>query len=74
MLSDTYPTLVNIDDRCQSFDVGASAGKTEVVQLLLEHHPNLELQNLDDFKVIDFSATLEVLRIIKNAVNYRKIG
>lgn len=45
----------------------ASAGKTEVVKLLLQYHPNLNLQNLDDYKAIDFATNAEVLRILKNA-------
>ncbi|MBD2519117.1 ankyrin repeat domain-containing protein [Nostoc sp. FACHB-973] len=45
----------------------ASAGKTEVVKLLLQYHPNLNLQNLDDYKAIDFASNVEVLRILKNA-------
>ncbi|MEH2114497.1 ankyrin repeat domain-containing protein [Nostoc sp.] len=46
----------------------ASAGKTEVVKSLLQHHPNLYLKNLDDYKAIDFASNVEVLRIIKNAI------
>ncbi|NEU77889.1 ankyrin repeat domain-containing protein [Nostoc sp. UIC 10630] len=46
----------------------ASAGKTEVVKLLLQHHPNLYLKNLDDYKAIDFASNVEVLRILKNAI------
>jgi uncharacterized protein len=45
----------------------ASAGKTEVVKLLLQHHPNLYLKNLDDYKAIDFASNLDVLRLLKNA-------
>jgi ankyrin repeat protein len=45
----------------------ASAGKAEVVKLLLQHHPNLYLQNLDDYKAIDFASNVEVLRLLKNA-------
>ncbi len=45
----------------------ASAGKAEVVKLLLKHHPNLDLKNLDDYKAIDFATTIEVLRMLKNA-------
>ncbi|MDZ8189075.1 MAG: ankyrin repeat domain-containing protein [Nostoc sp. ChiSLP02] len=45
----------------------ASAGKTEVVKLLLQYHPNLNLQSLDDYKAIDFASNVEVLRILKNA-------
>ncbi|WP_375505705.1 ankyrin repeat domain-containing protein [uncultured Nostoc sp.] len=45
----------------------ASAGKTEVVKLLLQHQPNLYLKNLDDYKAIDFASNVEVLRILKNA-------
>jgi len=30
----------------------ASAGKTEVVKLLLQHNPSLNLKNLDDYKAI----------------------
>jgi uncharacterized protein len=45
----------------------ASAGKTEVVKLLLRHNPNINLKNLDDFKAIDFASNVEVLRIFKNA-------
>ena len=44
----------------------ASAGKTEVVKLLLQHQPNLYLKNLDDYKAIDFASNVEVLRILKN--------
>lgn len=46
----------------------ASAGKTEVVKLLLQHQPNLYLKNLDDYKAIDFASNVEVLRILKNAI------
>lgn len=46
----------------------ASAGKTEVVKLLLQHHPNLYLKNLDDYKAIYFASNVEVLRILKNAI------
>ncbi len=46
----------------------ASAGKTDVVKLLLQHHPNLYLKNLDDYKAIDFASNVEVLRILKNAI------
>ena len=45
----------------------ASAGKEEMVQLLLSHGADPELKNWDDFKAIDFSSTLEVLKILKNA-------
>lgn len=45
----------------------ASAGKTEVVKLLLQYQPNLYLKNLDDYKAIDFASNVEVLRILKNA-------
>ncbi len=45
----------------------ASAGKEDMVDLLLSHHADPELKNLDDFKAIDFSSTVEVLRILKNA-------
>ncbi|MEH2448741.1 MAG: ankyrin repeat domain-containing protein [Nostoc sp.] len=45
----------------------ASAGKTEVVKLLLPHQPNLDLKNLDDYKAIDFASNVEVLRILKDA-------
>ena len=45
----------------------ASAGKTEVVKLLLQHQPNLYLKNLDDYKALDFASNVEVLRILKNA-------
>lgn len=46
----------------------ASAGRTEVVKLLLEHHLNLYLKNLDNYKARDFSSNVEVLRILKNAI------
>ncbi|MFM6038641.1 MAG: ankyrin repeat domain-containing protein, partial [Sphaerospermopsis kisseleviana] len=46
---------------------GASAGKTEVVRLLLQHNPNMNLHNLDDYKAIDFASNIEVLRLLKNA-------
>ncbi len=45
----------------------ASAGKTEVLKLLLQYHPNLYLKNLDDFQAIDFASNVEVLRLLKNA-------
>ncbi|MHC5720959.1 MAG: ankyrin repeat domain-containing protein, partial [Nostoc sp.] len=45
----------------------ASAGKTEVAPSVLQHHPNLTLKNLDDYKAIDFASNVEVLRILKNA-------
>jgi uncharacterized protein len=37
-----------------------SAGKIEVVKLLLQHNPNLYLKNLDDYKAIDFASNVEV--------------
>ncbi|MBH8552228.1 ankyrin repeat domain-containing protein [Nostocaceae cyanobacterium CENA357] len=45
----------------------ASAGKTEVVKLLLQHHPNLDLKNLDYYQAIDFASNIEVLMLLKNA-------
>ncbi|HIK03622.1 MAG TPA: ankyrin repeat domain-containing protein [Trichormus sp. M33_DOE_039] len=45
----------------------ASSGKAEVLKLLLQYHPNLDLKNLDDYRAIDFASTIEVLRILKNA-------
>ncbi len=45
----------------------ASAGKTGVAKLLLQHNPNLELRNLDDYKAIDFASNIEVLGLLKNA-------
>jgi uncharacterized protein len=45
----------------------ASAGKTEVAKLFLQHNPNLNLKNLDDYQAIDFANNVEVLRLLKNA-------
>jgi uncharacterized protein len=36
----------------------ASAGKTEVIKLLLQYHLNMQLKNLDDYKAIDFASNL----------------
>ncbi|MDJ0531296.1 MAG: ankyrin repeat domain-containing protein [Xenococcaceae cyanobacterium MO_207.B15] len=43
----------------------ASAGKTDAVKLLLEAGANPHLKNLDDFRAIDFSSTIEILQILR---------
>ncbi|WP_193195401.1 ankyrin repeat domain-containing protein [Nostoc sp. MG11] len=62
---------INIDNQNENgatvLMYATSAGKTEVVKLLLQYHPNMYLKNLDDYKAIDFASDLEVLRILKNA-------
>lgn len=39
---------------------------SNIVKLLLEAGANYNLKNLDDFKAIDFAATVEVLKLLKN--------
>ncbi len=43
----------------------ASSGKTQAVKLLLEAGANPHLKNLDDFRAIDFSSTIEILQILR---------
>ena len=43
----------------------ASAGKTDGVKLLLKAGANPHLRNLDDFRAIDFSSTVEILNLLR---------
>lgn len=45
----------------------ASAGKTGVAKLLLQHKPNLNLRNFDDYRAVDLASNMEILRLLKNA-------
>ena len=44
----------------------ASSGKTEAVKLLLQAGANPYLKNLDDFRAIDFSSTVEILNLLRS--------
>ena len=55
------------DNGATALMYAASSGKLEIVQQLLKHGANKELQNLDDFKAIDFASTQAVWRVLKNA-------
>ena len=44
----------------------ASSGKTQAVKLLLEAGANPHLRNLDDFRAIDFSSTVEILNLLRS--------
>lgn len=44
----------------------AKPEKAEVFKLLLRYNPNLELQNLDDYRAIDSASNIEILVILKN--------
>ena len=43
----------------------ASAGKEDMVKLLLEAGANKELKNLDDFKAIDLAVTPTIFKLLK---------
>lgn len=43
----------------------ASAGKTDALNLLLEAGANPHLRNLDDFRAIEFSSTIEILNLLR---------
>lgn len=45
----------------------ASAGKIDAVRLLLTVGANPALRNLDDFRAIEFSSTVEILRTLRQA-------
>jgi uncharacterized protein len=45
----------------------ASAGKTEIVQALLQRGANPTLKNLDDFTALDFAGNVDILRILQRA-------
>ncbi len=45
----------------------ASAGKTDAVKLLLQAGANPDLRNLDDFRAMDFSSTVEILNLLRQA-------
>ncbi|VEP13863.1 Ankyrin repeat-containing protein [Hyella patelloides LEGE 07179] len=47
----------------------ASAGKTDAVKLLLAAGANPHLRNLDDFKAIDFSSTVEILKLLRKSAS-----
>jgi len=43
----------------------ASAGKEDMVKLLLKAGANKELKNLDDFKAIDLAVTPRIFKLLK---------
>ena len=43
----------------------ASAGKIEAVKLLLSAGANPYLRNLDDFSALEFSSTVEILKLLR---------
>ena len=43
----------------------ASSGKTEAIKLLLEAGANPNLRNIDGFRAIEFSSTVEILKILR---------
>ncbi len=45
----------------------ASSGKIDAVRLLLTVGANPNLRNLDDFRAIEFSSTVEILKILRQA-------
>jgi ankyrin repeat protein len=45
----------------------ASSGKVDAVKLLLAAGANPHLKNLDDFRAIEFSGTVEILKILRQA-------
>ena len=47
----------------------ASSGKTDAVRLLLKAGANPHLKNLDDFRAIDFSSTIETLNLLRQATS-----
>ncbi|ELS05190.1 ankyrin repeat-containing protein [Xenococcus sp. PCC 7305] len=44
----------------------ASSGKAEAVKLLLAAGANPNLRNLDDFRAIEFSNTVEIFNLLRN--------
>ena len=45
----------------------ASSGKVDAVKLLLAAGANPHLKNLDDFRALEFSGTVEILKILRQA-------
>ncbi|WP_036489227.1 ankyrin repeat domain-containing protein [Myxosarcina sp. GI1] len=45
----------------------ASAGKTEAVKLLLDAGANPHLRNLDDFSALEFSSTIKIFKLLRQA-------
>ncbi len=43
----------------------ASSGKVEAVKLLLTAGANSNLRNLDDFRAIEFSSTVEIFNLLR---------
>lgn len=44
----------------------ASAGKADMVKLLLEFGAKTEIENLDGFKAIDLAASAKIYKMLKN--------
>ena len=47
----------------------ASSGKAEAVKLLLAAGANPNLRNLDDFRAIEFSSTVEIFNLLRPRTN-----
>ena len=47
----------------------ASSGKVEAVKLLLTAGANPNLRNLDDFRAIEFSSTVEIFNLLRPTTN-----
>ena len=47
----------------------ASSGKVEAVQILLSAGANSNLRNLDDFRAIEFSSTVEIFNLLRPVTN-----
>ena len=47
----------------------ASSGKAEAVKLLLAAGANPHLRNLDDFRAIEFSSTVEIINLLRSVTN-----
>ena len=46
----------------------ASSGKIDAVKLLLAAGANPRLKNLDDFSAIEFSSTVEILKLLRQSI------
>ncbi|MEM7725175.1 MAG: hypothetical protein AAF208_02240 [Cyanobacteria bacterium P01_A01_bin.45] len=57
---------INNDNGVTVLMCAAKPEKAEVFKLLLRYNPNLELQNLDDYRAIDSASNIEILVILKN--------